>query len=73
MSLSAPVQLTLGFAENGTKNTIPNASQIAITPGAASYNDGFPPLTRTPVAAGGVPPFGEDMNGILYAMSKALQ
>lgn len=73
MSLSAPAQLTLGFAENGTKNTIPNASQIGITPGAASFNDGFPPVTRQPVAAGGVPPFGEDMNGVLYQVSKALQ
>lgn len=73
MPLSAPAQLTLAFAQNGVKNTIPNASQITITPGLASYNDGFPPLTRTAVAAGGVPPFGEDMNGILFALSQALQ
>lgn len=44
---------------------IPQASQIGIQNGAASLTDGFPPLTFQPVASGGVPPFGEDMNGIL--------
>lgn len=28
-------------------------------------HDGFPPLCFSPVAAGGVPPWGQDMNGIL--------
>lgn len=46
-------------------NPIPVASQIGITPGAASYTDGFPPLTMAPT--GGVNPFGQDMNGILLA------
>lgn len=44
---------------------IPQASQIGIQNGAASLTDGFPPLTFLQVAAGGVPPFGEDTNGIL--------
>lgn len=44
---------------------IPEASQIGIQNGAASLTDGFPPLTFTPVNAGGVPPFGSDSNGIL--------
>lgn len=73
MSLSAPTQLTLAFAQNGVFTPIPNASQITITPGAASYNDGFPPVTRIPVAAGGTPPYGEDMNGILNALSTSVQ
>lgn len=46
--------------------TIPLGSQIGITDGAASLTTGFPPLNFTPVAAGGVPPFGQDMNGILF-------
>ena len=59
------------FANVGTKNTIPeNASPTA---GAASYETGFPPLTMTPIAAGGVPPFGADFNGILFELSKAIQ
>jgi hypothetical protein len=44
---------------------IPLDSQIGINAGFASLNDGFPPLTMTPIAAGGVPPFGQDVNGIL--------
>lgn len=44
---------------------VPVDSQIGIQNGAASLTDGFPPLTFTPIDAGGVPPFGEDMNGIL--------
>jgi microcystin-dependent protein len=66
---NAPGKLTLPFANGGGKNTIPAASQIGVTPGAASLVDGFPPLTRTPLASGGVPPSGLDMNGILYAVS----
>jgi len=62
-------RVSIPFANSGTKNTIPNASQIGVTPGAASYTDGFPPLTFTPIAAGGVPPFGADFNGILNALS----
>jgi hypothetical protein len=64
-----PGKLVLPFANSGGKSTIPVASQIGITAGAASLTDGFPPLTRTPIAAGGVPPSGFDMNGILYEMS----
>jgi hypothetical protein len=70
---NAPTQLQLLFAQNGVFNVIPNASQISVTPGAASYNDGFPPVTRQPVASGGVPPYGEDMNGILNALSAGVQ
>lgn len=74
MQLSnTPAKLVLPFANAGAKNTIPTASQIGITAGAASLTDGFPPLTRTPIAAGGVPPSGLDMNGILYALSAALR
>ncbi len=53
-----------GFAAAGSKNTIPVASSP--TPGLASFNDGFPPLTRTPISSGGIPPSGLDMNGILF-------
>ncbi|WP_227242382.1 hypothetical protein [Paraburkholderia caribensis] len=68
-----PTLVPLAFAANGTKNTIPEASQIGITPGAASLNDGFPPLTFTPVAAGGIPPAGADFNGILNLLSQTIR
>lgn len=66
---SAPTKLTLAFANSGQKNTVPVPSQIGITPGAASYTDGFPPLTMTPVSQGGVPPSGLDFNGVLNEVS----
>lgn len=68
-SSNAPTKLKLPFASSGGKNTIPNTSQIGIVAGAASYPDGFPPLTRTPLVAGGVPPSGLDMNGVLFEMT----
>jgi hypothetical protein len=52
-------------AGGGFTRAIPQASQIGIQNGAASLTDGFPPLTFLPVGSGGVPPFGQDFNGIL--------
>lgn len=69
LQANAPSKLVLPFAASGAKNTIPVASQIGIVAGAASYTDGFPPLTRTPLAAGGVPPSGLDMNGALFTFT----
>ena len=65
----APDKIVLPFADAGAKNAVPVPSQVSITPGAASYTTGFPPLTLTPISSGGIPPFGEDMNGILFAVS----
>lgn len=70
---SQPKLLPIPFADSGSKQSIPNASQIGITAGRASYTDGFPPLTRTPLAAGGVPPFGTDFNGVLNDITAALR
>jgi len=70
---SQPKLLPVPFADAGSKQNIPNDSQIGITAGRASYTDGFPPLTRTPLAAGGVPPFGTDFNGVLNDITAALR
>lgn len=59
------------FAILGTKNTIPLTPSS--TAGEASYETGFPPLTMTPIVAGGIPPKGADFNGIFYELSNALQ
>ena len=48
---------------------IPVPSQIMTTVNAASFTDGFPPSTMTPEASGGLPFFGQDMNGILWMLS----
>lgn len=65
-----PVKLVLPFGENDPsgRTTIPVTTS---SPGYASLNNGFPAITRTPKAAGGIPPRGVDMNGILYAISAA--
>jgi hypothetical protein len=60
----APDKIVLPFADGGSKNVIPVTTNP--TPGGASFVDGFPALTRTPKVSGGIPPFGLDMNGILY-------
>lgn len=72
-SSDQPGKIYLPFSSSGSKQAIPIASQIGIAGGRASYTDGFPPLTRTPLAAGGRPPYGTDMNGILYAVTAIQQ
>ena len=75
-STNIPSKIPLPFANAASstyKNTIPTASQIGITNGKASLTDGFPPLTFTPIGSGGVPPFGGDMNGILYEITAIQQ
>lgn len=70
---SLPKRIPTPFADSGSKQDIPVASQIGITGGRASYTDGFPPLTRTPLSAGGIPPFGTDFNGILNDVTAAIR
>ena len=73
---NVPAGFPIPFANNagaGFIRTIPTASQIGITAGAASLTDGFPPLTFNPTAAGGVPPFGQDFNGLLNEITSAIQ
>ncbi|SAL70725.1 phage tail collar domain-containing protein [Caballeronia peredens] len=65
----SPALVTLPFATNGLRNAIPEGSQTGIKAGAASLNDGFPPLTMQPKTQGGVPPDGRDFNGILFLLS----
>lgn len=72
MQLSnAPLQLILPWANGDSSKTspVPVPSQIGITPGAASWTDGYPPLCATPVTSGGIPPTKADFNGALYEMS----
>lgn len=66
-TLSKPLPIAGPFAYNGDKNAIPDA---AASPGAASFQQGFPPITQLPLTAGGVPPQRNDFNGILNALSQ---
>lgn len=68
-----PTKFTIPFANaagGGYIRSVPQASQIGITNGAASLTDGFPPLTFLPVGSGGVPPFGQDFNGLLKQVTQ---
>ena len=58
-----PNLIIVPFANTGAKNTIPDAPTGT---GKASYETGFPPITMTPIASGGIPPEGKDFNGVLY-------
>ena len=73
MSLTTPplIYTPFGVGAGGSyiTNPIPVASQIGVTPGAASFTDGFPPLTMQALSAGGIPPKGQDLNGILFAIT----
>ena len=72
--MSEPTKIAIPWArDDGTKATIPETSQIGIADGRASFPDGFVPLNGTPKAAGGIPPFKQDMNGILYAITNVLK
>lgn len=75
-SSSIPAKIPVPFgagATSGYIRTVPVPSQISTDPGAASFTDGFPPLTFLPVSAGGIPPDGRDINGILNEITAWLQ
>lgn len=71
MSVSEPGKITVPWATGGLKNAIPaNANP---TTGNAGYDQGFPPVNMTPKVAGGIPPFGQDFNGILFEITNILR
>ncbi|TIR37892.1 MAG: hypothetical protein E5X27_16440, partial [Mesorhizobium sp.] len=74
MKLSAlPAKFPVAWGASASPSyirSIPLGSQIGIVNGAASLTDGFPPLNFLPVGSGGVPPFGQDINGILQQITQ---
>lgn len=72
-TLTSPSVITIPFAEEGNKRSIPNGSLIGVTDGAASFMDGFPPLTMVPLSSGGVPPSGLDFNGVFHAITEHIR
>lgn len=68
-----PAKFSIPFGNNAGApyiRNVPQTSQIGVQNCAASLADGFPPLTFVPAAAGGCPPFGQDMNGILRQITQ---
>lgn len=70
MPVSLPRFIKKAFATDGLKTAIPDASNNAT--GRAGYDHGFPPINMQPKEAGGIPPRGEDMNGVIYDVTLAI-
>ncbi|ECG8627939.1 tail fiber protein [Salmonella enterica subsp. diarizonae] len=69
-----PRQLAVPFASAGGKNNIPDkATQQTKESGNAAYDSGFPPVTMTPISAGGIPPHGKDFNGLMHDITAAIR
>lgn len=66
MAVTRPTNYSTPFANGGLKNTIPTG---ATGTGKASFTEGFPTVTMTPIVSGGIPPEGKDFNGIFYSLS----
>lgn len=76
LAANLPIKIQIPFANSagaGYSRLIPVPSQAGIQPGAASWTDGFPSTTFTPLGSGGVRPFGQDFNGILKYITQVLQ
>lgn len=63
-----PTKIPRPFADSGDKNSIPDSSGGL---GFASWREGFPAITGTPFAQGGVAPKRADFNGVFNALSAA--
>ncbi len=64
-----PKLLSKPWASDGLKNNIPSERNGGLAQEAATYAEGFPSITMTPISVGGKPPSGKDMNGILHEIS----
>lgn len=71
MSVFEPGKIITPWAESGLKNTIPPAANPAT--GRAGFDQGFSAINMTAKEAGGIPPFGQDFNGIFYEVTNILR
>jgi len=68
-----PDLILIPFGKNATAGTIepiPDTAGPGDGPQKATWNYGFPQVTMTPLGAGGIPPQGQDINGVLNAISE---
>lgn len=70
---SIPTKFPTVFAASAAAGYIRSIPVTTATNGQASLTLGFPPACFTPEAAGGVPPFGQDFNGILNQITAWIQ
>ncbi|MDG6448521.1 tail fiber protein [Glaesserella parasuis] len=63
--MAQPKLLSKIWASLGLKTDIPETRTSGLAQSAATYEEGFPQITMTPITQGGKAPSGKDMNGIL--------
>lgn len=71
--MTQPKLITKPFADDalpGYVNEIPKENPVGAPEQNASWSVGFPPITMTDIDDGGLPPNGEDMNGVLRAITE---
>lgn len=74
LQANAPVQLVTPFAQGATGsliNAVPLVPYGGQPAGQTAYSTGFTITNFTPIASGGIPPWGADMNGLLNAATLA--
>ena len=67
-----PKLISKPFAQNGQKNVIPEKYEASMESNQATWDQGFGQITMLPVSAGGLPPKGQDFNGILNQMCETI-
>ena len=67
--MKVPKLLSKPWATKGLKNDIPADRSEGLPIESATYNEGFPSITMTPISTGGKAPSGKDMNGVLNELS----
>ncbi|CAG9418850.1 TPA: gp53-like domain-containing protein [Providencia alcalifaciens] len=67
-----PKLIVKPFAKNGQKNVIPENYETSMDSNQATWDQGFGQITMLPVTAGGLPPKGQDFNGILNQISESI-
>ncbi|MEY1087334.1 hypothetical protein AB7160_00555 [Morganella morganii] len=65
-----PKLIVKPFAKNGQKNVIPENYETSMESNQATWDQGFGQITMLPAAAGGLPPKGQDFNGIFNQISE---
>jgi hypothetical protein len=72
-----PTRFPIPFGNNAGASYIRSIPQAhvdaSLSDAPASLYDGFPPETFLPLASGGIPPNGKDVNGILFQISAGLR
>lgn len=74
-SSDLPTRMPTVFARDAVAPYVHQVPDDNATPsdGKASFVTGFPPVNFSPVASGGIPPWGNDFNGLLKQYSQWLR